>query len=103
MMEARDREELIRQVTKARSHLGREDLEILAPLMSTLEASTSVDPTHVQSLHRGLSTLYGDEVADFLCLDAEGLHDIATRFASFFRAWVLGEIAQSPRILKINK
>ena len=98
MMEAWEREEIIRQVTKARSHLGREELEMLLPLMSTIEASTSENPIHVQSLHRGLAALYGDEMADFLCLDAEGPNDIATRFMSFFRAWVLGEIAQSPRV-----
>jgi hypothetical protein len=98
MTETLDREELIREVTTARSHFSREDLEMLLPLMSSLEGSESIDPAHVQSLHQGLCELYGSDVGDFLCLDAEGPHDIATRFAAFFRSWTLGEIVQSPRI-----
>jgi hypothetical protein len=98
MSEPLDREELIREVVKARGHLTSQELEIIVPLMSSLETSESTEPTHVQSLYRGLCELYGANVADFLCCDATGPHDVAHRFAAFYRAWTMLDTGKTARM-----
>ena len=96
-MDHSEKEELIRAASLLASQISAQDLEALVPMMSILESSESQDPIHVQRVHHGLRDVYGHDVADFLCQDAEGLHDISSRFASLYRTLAMMETTSGER------